>query len=234
MVEIKGVCHSYGSGALCKQVLYDIDLHLDKGQIVILSGPSGCGKTTLLTLMGGLRSVQKGSLKIMGQELAGAPQRSLVQIRRHIGYIFQAHNLVSFLTAQQNVRMSLELHDEWLLRGADQRATEVLTQVGLADKIRAFPANLSGGQKQRVAIARALASKPGLILADEPTASLDRHSGREVVDLMRKLCREQGSTVLLVTHDPRILDVADRILEMEDGRIQESSALKVEPLRSET
>lgn len=234
MVEIKGVCHSYGSGALCKQVLYDIDLHLDKGQIVILSGPSGCGKTTLLTLMGGLRSVQKGSLKIMGQELAGAPQRSLVQIRRHIGYIFQAHNLVSFLTAQQNVRMSLELHDEWLLRGADQRATEVLTQVGLADKIRAFPANLSGGQKQRVAIARALASKPGLILADEPTASLDRHSGREVVDLMRKLCREQGSTVLLVTHDPRILDVADRILEMEDGRIQESSALKVEPLRSDT
>lgn len=219
MVEIEGLSHYYGSGTLRKQILFDLNLHLEEGKIVILSGPSGCGKTTLLTLMGGLRSVQQGSLKVMGCQLKGASSHTLRRLRQGIGFIFQAHNLMTFLTAHQNVRMSLELHSQWLRQGADARASEILSEVGLADRIHYLPDQLSGGQKQRVAIARALAARPRLILADEPTAALDKQSGREVVDLMRRLSREQGTTVLLVTHDPRILDVADVIVEMEDGRL---------------
>lgn len=219
MVEISGVSHFYGKGALRKQILFDLDLKLEPGKIVILSGPSGCGKTTLLTLMGGLRSVQQGSLKVFGQELKGASSFRLKSLRTQIGYIFQAHNLLTFLTARQNVRVSLELHSEWMRRGATARADEVLTEVGLADKLHYYPEQLSGGQKQRVAIARALAAHPKLVLADEPTAALDKQSGREVVELMQKMAREQHSTVLLVTHDPRILDVADQIVTMEDGRL---------------
>lgn len=222
VVEIEGLNHFYGSGSLRRQILFGLDLQLDVGQIVLLNGPSGCGKTTLLTLMGGLRSVQQGSLKFLGQELKGASAGQLQRLRSQIGYIFQAHNLVTFLTAHQNVRLALELHPRWLNSGAeaDRRAQEILHQVGLSDRAHAYPEHLSGGQKQRVAIARALAAHPRLILADEPTAALDRHSGREVVELMRTLSREQGTTVLMVTHDPRILDVADRIVEMEDGRLQ--------------
>jgi len=219
MIRMEKLSHYYGSGSLRKQILFDLDLHIDKGQIVILSGPSGCGKTTLLTLIGGLRSVQQGSLKVLGEELRGSSKGKLQKLRRQIGFIFQAHNLVTFLSAHQNVRMSLELHSEWLRQGADQRAEEILAQVGLADRQHYYPEQLSGGQKQRVAIARALAARPRLILADEPTAALDKQSGREVVDLMRKLSREQETTVLLVTHDPRILDIADQIVEMEDGRL---------------
>ncbi len=219
MVEISGVSHFYGKGALRKQILFDLDLKLDPGKIVILSGPSGCGKTTLLTLMGGLRSVQQGSLQVFGQELKGANSFRLKKLRTQIGYIFQAHNLLTFLTARQNVRVSLELHPEWMRRGATARADEVLSEVGLADKLHYYPEQLSGGQKQRVAIARALAAHPKLVLADEPTAALDKQSGREVVELMQKMAREQHSTVLLVTHDPRILDVADQIVTMEDGRL---------------
>ena len=219
MIRMEKLSHYYGSGSLRKQILFDLDLHIDKGQIVILSGSSGCGKTTLLTLIGGLRSVQQGSLKVLGEELRGSSKGKLQKLRRQIGFIFQAHNLVTFLSAHQNVRMSLELHSEWLRQGADQRAEEILAQVGLADRQHYYPEQLSGGQKQRVAIARALAARPRLILADEPTAALDKQSGREVVDLMRKLSREQETTVLLVTHDPRILDIADQIVEMEDGRL---------------
>lgn len=219
MIRLEKLSHFYGSGNLRKQILFELDLHIDEGQIVILSGPSGCGKTTLLTLIGGLRSVQQGSLKVLGQELRGSSKGKLQKLRRQIGFIFQAHNLVTFLSAHQNVRMSLELHSEWLRNGADQRVEEILTQVGLADRQHYYPEQLSGGQKQRVAIARALAARPRLILADEPTAALDKQSGREVVDLMRKLSREQKTTVLLVTHDPRILDIADQIVEMEDGRL---------------
>lgn len=219
MVEVDQVQHFYGKGKLQRQVLNEISLQLDQSQIVILSGPSGCGKTTLLTLIGGLRSVQQGSLKVLGQQLKGASGWKLQSLRKNIGFIFQAHNLLTFLTAQQNVRMSLELHSRWLNGGADRRAREILEQVGLGPHMHQYPHQLSGGQKQRVAIARALAANPKLVLADEPTAALDKQSGREVVEVMRNLSREQGTTVLMVTHDPRILDVADRILEMEDGRI---------------
>ena len=219
MVEIRGLNHSYGKGRLRKQILFDLNLVIEQGKIVLLSGPSGCGKTTLLTLMGGLRSVQEGRLSVLGQELAGASRGALQALRKQIGYVFQAHNLVTFLTARQNVRLSLELHERWLRSGADQRVDEILTEVGLADHLDYYPEHMSGGQKQRVAIARALAAQPRLILADEPTAALDKQSGREVVEVMRRLSRQQGTTALLVTHDPRILDIADQIIEMEDGRL---------------
>ena len=222
LVKIRELDHHYGKGSLQRQILFGLELDLDEGQIVLLNGPSGCGKTTLLTLIGGLRGVQQGSLKFMGQELRGASPSQLERMRSQIGYIFQAHNLVTFLSAHQNVRMALELHPQWLRSGAqaDRRVREILEHVGRGVRAHAYPEHLSGGQKQRVAIARALAAHPRLILADEPTAALDRHSGREVVELMRRLSREQGTTVLMVTHDPRILDVADRIVEMEDGRLQ--------------
>ena len=189
-----------------------------------MTGPSGSGKTTLLTLMGGLRSAQEGSLKILGQEICGASKQQLTQLRRQIGYIFQAHNLLTFLTAKQNVRMSLELHDKLLNQDLDAQASTMLEAVGLGDRANYYPENLSGGQKQRVAIARALISHPKIVLADEPTAALDKKSGRDVVELMQKLAKEQGCTILLVTHDNRILDIADRIVCMEDGRLVSDGA----------
>lgn len=210
--------HYYGQGALRKQVLFDINLHIDRGEIVILTGPSGSGKTTLLSLMGSLRSPQDGSLKILGEELCGATPEQMVLSRRKIGYIFQAHNLLNFLTAYQNVEMALEIQDVTAAE-ADQQIQAVLTAVGLADRMHYYPNQLSGGQKQRVAIARALVSQPQIILADEPTAALDKKSGRDVVEIMERLAKEQGCTILLVTHDNRILDLADRIIYMEDGRL---------------
>jgi putative ABC transport system ATP-binding protein len=228
VISIQGLNHYFGSGNLRKQVLYDINLEIAAGEIVIMTGPSGSGKTTLLTLMGGLRSPQDGSLKILDQELAGASKLKLLQVRRQIGYIFQAHNLMTFLTAKQNVRMSLELHDEFLQGDMDQKAVEILRQVGLGDRLNYYPENLSGGQKQRVAIARALVSHPKIVLADEPTAALDKQSGRDVVEMMQTLAKEQGCTILLVTHDNRILDIADRIIYMEDGRLATPSA-PIEP-----
>jgi putative ABC transport system ATP-binding protein len=216
-IVIRNLCHYFGSGQLQKQVLYDIDLEIAAGEIVLMTGPSGSGKTTLLTLVGGLRSAQSGSLQILGQELYGAKPKALTEARRHHGYIFQAHNLHSSLTALQNVRMGLELHDRYGVQEMNDRAQEILEEVGLADRLHYYPDDLSGGQKQRVAIARALVSRPQLVLADEPTAALDSKSGRDVVELMQSLAREQNCTILLVTHDNRILDIADRIVNMEDG-----------------
>ncbi len=220
LVKIANLNHIFGHGALEKQVLFDINLQMQPGEIVILTGPSGCGKTTLLTLMGGLRNVQHSphtSLKVAGHELSGASQKELVEIRRYVGYIFQAHNLLKCLTARQNVQMSLELHSHFSPQELKEHSQAILTAVGLADHINYYPDNLSGGQKQRVAIARALVSHPKLVLADEPTAALDSKSGRNVVEIMQKLAKEQNSTILLVTHDDRILDIADRIIKMEDG-----------------
>jgi len=216
-ISIRNLNHYFGQGELRKQVLYDISLDITAGEIVIMTGPSGSGKTTLLTLMGGLRSAQEGSLKIFGQEICGASKQQLTRIRRQIGYIFQAHNLMTFLTAQQNVRMSLELHED--MQDLDAKATAILEAVGLGNRTHYYPEKLSGGQKQRVAIARALVSHPKLVLADEPTAALDSKSGRDVVQLMQQLAQQQGCTILLVTHDNRILDIADRIVHMEDGHL---------------
>jgi len=220
VISVSNLNHYFGAGALRKQALFDINLQIKAGEIVIMTGPSGSGKTTLLTLMGGLRSAQEGSLKILGQEICGASKQKLTQLRRQIGYIFQAHNLMTFLTAKENVRMSLELHDEYLNQDIDAKAIAMLETVGLGQRVDYYPENLSGGQKQRVAIARALVSHPKIVLADEPTAALDKKSGRDVVELMQKLAKEQGCTILLVTHDNRILDIADRIIYMEDGQLK--------------
>jgi putative ABC transport system ATP-binding protein len=171
--------------------------------------------------MGSLRSVQEGSLNILGNELANASKEQMTLARRDIGYIFQAHNLLNFLTAYQNVEMALEIQDVTAIE-ADNRIRQVLTAVGLDHRMDYYPSDLSGGQKQRVAIARALVSQPKIILADEPTAALDKKSGRDVVEIMEKLAKEQGCTILLVTHDNRILDLADRIIYMEDGYLERS------------
>ncbi len=218
-ITICNLNYYFGKKALARQVLCDINLEIDAGEIVIMTGPSGSGKTTLLTLIGGLRSVQSGSLCTLGKELFQASEAELVKLRGHIGYIFQAHNLLPFMTAQQNVQMSLELQQDLSDRQIISKAQGMLAAVGLEERANYYPDNLSGGQKQRVAIARALANQPKLILADEPTAALDSKSGREVVNIMYRLVKENHSTILLVTHDARILDIADRIIYMEDGRL---------------
>ncbi|WP_013321092.1 DevA family ABC transporter ATP-binding protein [Gloeothece verrucosa] len=225
VVDIKNLDHFFGQGALRKQILFHINLTLLPGEVVILKGPSGSGKTTLLTLMGGLRSPQAGSLQVFGQELVGAKKQKLIETRRKIGYIFQAHNLLDCLTARQNVQMSIELHQGISEREIKQRSIAMLESVGLGERVNYYPRNLSGGQKQRVAIARALVSRPKMVLADEPTASLDSKSGHDVVVLMQQLAKEQGCTILIVTHDNRILDVADRIVELEDGYLKENQLI---------
>ncbi len=217
VIAIKNLNHYYGKGALKRQILFDINLEIYPGEIVIMTGPSGSGKTTLLSLIGGLRSAQEGSLKFLGKELFSANQNQLVEVRRKIGYIFQAHNLLGFLTARQNVQMAVELNDNIPQSAAIAKSEAMLKAVGLEERTNYYPDNLSGGQKQRIAIARALVNRPPLVLADEPTAALDKQSGRDVVQIMQSLAKEQGTSILLVTHDNRILDIADRIIEMEDG-----------------
>lgn len=219
VIAIHQVSHFFGRGRLRKQVLFDIDAEIYPGEVVIMSGPSGSGKTTLLTLIGALRSTQTGSLQVLNQQLREANTRELVKVRRYIGYIFQAHNLLQSLTARQNVQMALDLHVEIDRKVAYQRSIDMLAEVGLAEWANYYPQELSGGQKQRVAIARALVSHPKIVLADEPTASLDKQSGRDVVELMQRLAKQQGCTILMVTHDNRVLDVADRLIHMEDGRL---------------
>ncbi|MBE9000251.1 DevA family ABC transporter ATP-binding protein [Nostoc sp. LEGE 12447] len=224
VIAIKNLNHYYGKGVLRKQILFDINLEIYPGEIVIMTGPSGSGKTTLLSLIGGLRSVQEGSLKFLGEELVGVSQNKLVQMRRNIGYIFQAHNLLGFLTAKQNVQMAVELNDNISQTEAMAKSKAMLGSVGLEERVDYYPDNLSGGQKQRIAIARALVNRPPLVLADEPTAALDKQSGRDVVEIMQSLAKNQGTTILLVTHDNRILDIADRIVEMEDGLLTRNSS----------
>lgn len=219
VISIKNVDHFYGSGALRKQVLFNISAEILPGEIVLLTGPSGSGKTTLLTLAGALRSVQQGSVIILGRELNGASSSQIVKIREDIGFIFQHQNLLDSHTAIQNVELSLGVGPVASKDEVRSRCAEALQTVGLENRMNYYPEHLSGGQKQRVAIARALVRKPRIVLADEPTASLDHKSGREVVDLMRVLAKQQGCAILMVTHDNRILDIADRILTLEDGHI---------------
>jgi len=218
-LTVRDLRHSYGKGVNRQEILHGLDMEFRSGEIVIILGPSGSGKTTFLSLAGALRSVQEGSVRVDGVELKGARPEELTRIRRGIGFIFQSHNLLASLTCRENIQISMACDPLETAASTREKATLALSQVGLAQVQEARPHELSGGQRQRVAVARALARNPGIILADEPTASLDRVSGNYVVDLLHHHARERGCVILLVTHDQRILGAADRIVRMEEGRL---------------
>ena len=211
----------YGSGNTEVVAMKDVSLTVARGEVVALLGPSGAGKSTLLTAIGLINPPTAGRIVIGGQPVMDA-DLALVDLRafrrRHLGFVFQKANLIPFLNAAENVAVALEINNV-LPRAARERAIELLGYLGVADRARNLPDALSGGQQQRVAVARALANQPSLILADEPTAALDSHRGRQVMELFRKVAHERESAVLVVTHDHRSLDVFDRTYEMEDGRL---------------
>ncbi len=217
-VSLNGVSHFFGEGPLRRQILFDVSAEISAGEIVIVMGPSGSGKTTILTLIGALRSATSGSVRVLGTELRGASNSALVTARRDIGFIFQQHHLLDSLTARQNIQMGA---GTMRIPSGDarRRADALLEQTGLAGTGDKYPSKLSGGQRQRIAVARALVREPRLLLADEPTSALDKHTGREIVELLRQLARQQGCAVVMVTHDNRILDLADRLMYLEDGRL---------------
>jgi putative ABC transport system ATP-binding protein len=226
VVRLRAVHHAFGAGEFRREILHGVDLDIAPGEIVFLMGPSGCGKTTVLTLTGALRSVQTGSVRVLGKELAGAKPAALIHTRRQIGFVFQNHNLHRALTALENVRMGLEAQGLRASREDDERCIAMLKTVGLEDHIHKKQDQLSGGQRQRVAVARALVGAPRLLLADEPTAALDKVTGYAVISLMRTIAKERGMSVLMVTHDSRILSLADRIVDMDDGRIVPATAFE--------
>jgi putative ABC transport system ATP-binding protein len=224
-IRVEKVNHFFGEGESRNQVLFDNDIEIEAGQLVIMTGPSGSGKTTLLTLIGALRSVQSGRIEILGNDLSGLQGNPLIAMRRNIGFIFQMHNLFDSLSALENVKMAMQLggcpSSEMRRRG-----TEILERLGLGHRTDHKPKALSGGQRQRVAVARALVNRPKLILADEPTAALDKDSSRIVVNLLKELTTQDGCTVVMVTHDNRILELADRIVNMVDGTIKSDVVLR--------
>lgn len=222
VIDVQNLSFSFGSGALVQPVLKGITISIQQGEIVLITGPSGSGKTTFLTVIGGLRQAFNGSVFVLGQQFIHSTEPVRVKVRQQIGFIFQQHNLLKSLTALQNVCMTLEMNNQLTEQQRQDRAVAMLTAVGLEDRIHYKPDQLSGGQRQRVSIARALVGQPKIVLADEPTASLDKQSGYEAVSILKKLAKESQTTILLVTHDYRILDVADRILELEDGMIKNS------------
>ena len=214
-----GLNHSFGTGEARKQAIWDVDVSIARGSLTVLMGPSGSGKTTLLTLLGCLREVQDGSVRLLGAELRGSDEAQMVMLRRRLGFIFQAHNLHESLTASQNVLMGLQVHGAGNARMQLEATHHMLEIVGLSDRMNYLPGSLSGGQKQRVAVARALVSNPQIVFADEPTAALDKESGLNVVAMLKALGQTRQTTTVMVTHDNRILELADRIITMEDGRI---------------
>lgn len=221
VIDVAHLNFSFGSGVLTQPVLKDVTISIEKGEIVLITGPSGSGKTTFLTIIGGLRQASHGSVKVLDQQFINSSEQVKVKARQQIGYIFQQHNLLKSLTALQNVSMTLEINAALTERQRRERAAEMLIAVGLGDRLDYKPDQLSGGQRQRVSIARALVGQPKIILADEPTASLDKQSGHEAVNLLKQLAKESQTTILLVTHDYRILDIADRVVELEDGAIKQ-------------
>lgn len=226
-IDIQDLNFSFGEGENSKQVLFNNNLQIKPGEIVVMTGPSGSGKTTLLTLIGTLRSLQEGSILFNGTELKGLNNKQRQQIRKNIGFIFQAHNLFDSLTAFETMRLTMQLQQEKYSNSDYQKfPTDILSKLGLEERMHHKPSNLSGGQKGRVAIARALINTPQMILADEPTAALDKDTGRQVVNLFRKLANENKTTIFMVTHDNRILDVADRIVHMVDGNIEGNVLIK--------
>lgn len=219
IVQVRELTKTYESGAAAARALDGVNLDVNAGEVMLLMGPSGSGKTTLISIMGCILRASSGTVRIHGQEITSLKERRLPQIRlRNIGFVFQGFNLFPTLTASENVEIGLDLKGV-RARERKQRARILLDSVGLSDKYHAFPADLSGGQKQRVAIARALAGDPGIILADEPTAALDSGTGRTVMDMMRRLAKERGRAVVVVSHDSRVMEYADRVVHIEDGKI---------------
>ena len=219
VIRAEGVNFFYGEGDARNQVLFDIDLVVEPGQLVVMTGPSGSGKTTLLTLVGALRSLQEGRIDVLGHDLSQVGAGGLVRMRRDIGFIFQMHNLFDSLTAFENVKMAMQLNGRDTAAAMRERGRAMLESLGLGHRVDYKPRSLSGGQRQRVAIARALANRPKLVLADEPTAALDPASTRNVVRLFKELTVEDGTAIVMVTHDHRIVELADRLVHMVDGRI---------------
>lgn len=218
-VSMRGLQYWYGEGPNRTQALWDIDLEVGRSEVVILTGPSGSGKTTLLTLIGTLRSVEQGEVRVLGQDVVGRGRSARVALRRDVGFIFQSHNLFSSLTAFENVRMATALKPGPVAE-MNRRSEAILARLGMQEGFEHLPAQLSGGQNQRVAIARALVNEPALVLADEPTASLDPASGQEVLALLHELASGPArTTVLIVTHDQRVLDRADRIVNLVSGQV---------------
>lgn len=218
-VRVRDLHKSYRRGAIVTPVLRGVELAIPAGQCIFLAGPSGSGKTTLLSILGAILTPDRGEVTLFGQRLSALDDRQRIEFRRrHIGFVFQRFHLIRGLTALENVSVPLVLRGENPKRAA-RRAAELLASVGLADKAHRHPARLSAGQCQRVAIARALAGDPQLILADEPTASLDAAHGREAMELLRQLTSDQGRTTIVVSHDPRIFAFADRIFWLENGRL---------------
>ena len=222
-IAVRQLTKKYEEGPTGTLALRGIDLDAWPGELLMLMGPSGSGKTTLLSIMGCILTATAGSVRVAGREVVGMREKELPALRlEHIGFVFQGFNLFPTLTAGENVELMLDLKGISRTQ-AKTRAQVLLEQVGLAEKYASFPADLSGGQKQRVAIARALAGDPGIILADEPTAALDSNSGRKVMEMMAGLAHERGRAVVIVTHDPRVLSFADRIVKIEDGTIAEAN-----------
>ena len=224
LIAVRDVDKIYGEGATAVRALSDVTVDIPRGVVTLLVGPSGSGKTTLLSIMGAILQPTNGSVRIAGEEIAGRRERDLPYIRlQHIGFVFQGFNLFPALTAVENVALALDIRG---IRGraARDRAAAMLDRVGLGAKLQAMPADLSGGQKQRVAIARALVGEPSIVLADEPTAALDSHAGRLVMELLRGLARDHGRAVVIVTHDSRVFDYGDRIVRIADGQTSDVEA----------
>ncbi len=218
-IAVRQLTKRYQEGATGTLALRGVDLDVHPGELLLLMGPSGSGKTTLLSIMGCILTASSGSVRVAGREVVGLSEKQLPSLRlEHIGFVFQGFNLFPTLTAGENVELMLDLKGISTAK-AKKRAHELLEQVGLGGKYGSFPADLSGGQKQRVAIARALAGDPGIILADEPTAALDSHTGRNVMEMMSELAHQRGRAVVIVTHDSRVVSFADRIVKIEDGGI---------------
>lgn len=230
ILQVSNVTKRYGSGTTEITAVRDASLTVVPGEIVLIMGPSGSGKSTLLLMLGALLKPSEGSVHLNGDVISDLPESRLPDVRlRHFGFVFQDFNLLSALNVLENVALVAELNG-LRRRDARQKAAALLTELGLGERLHYDPAKLSGGEKQRVAIARALVNDPVLILADEPTANLDSKSGREVMRLLRRLVKEQNRSAVIVSHDQRIKDIADRVLWLEDGRFKEPVIMAVDPV----